>query len=207
MPPPPWTGRPGTGHGSLGTALVGSAPVGAGPSALALDPATHTVYVTNGESANGPNAGGDTASVIDTRHCNAAHISRCQGSWPTVSVGNLPSSIAVDASTDTVYVTNMGDNTVSVVNGATCNAMNPSGCGQAPRTVPVGPGPLGIFVDDANHTVYVADQNGGNSSTVSMIDSATCNAGTVSTCPTAAPPTVNVGSPPGPAFALGAWRL
>ena len=51
-------GSPGSGFGSLGSALVGSAPAGTGPSAVALDPATHTIYVANGYNANGPDAGG-----------------------------------------------------------------------------------------------------------------------------------------------------
>lgn len=124
--------------GPHGSALVGSTPTVAGPSELALDPATHTIYVTNGYNDNGPNAGGDTLSVIDARHCQAQDLSACKGPWPTIKVGNLPSSIAIDQGTDTVYVTSVGDDTVSVFNGATCNAMNTSGCGQTPATVPVG---------------------------------------------------------------------
>ena len=58
-------------HSGFGSALVGSAPVGNGPSELALDPATHTIYVANGYNDNGPSAGGDTVSVIDARHCHA----------------------------------------------------------------------------------------------------------------------------------------
>ena len=127
----------------LGSALVGSAPVGNGPSELAVDAATHTIYVANGYNDNGPNAGGNTVSVIDARHCQAMDVSRCQGPWPTITVGNLPSTIAVDTATDTVYVTDTGANTVSVFNGATCNALVTSGCGQRPATVRVGPGPLG----------------------------------------------------------------
>ncbi len=184
------------GEGSLGTALVGAAPVGNGPSELAVDPATHTVYVTNGWNDIGPSAGGDTVSVIDTRHCQAMDISHCRGPWPTITVGDLPSNIAVDQATGTVYVDNEGDNTVSVFNGATCNAMDTWGCNQTPATVPVGPGPQGIFVDDANHTVYVGDNDGGNATTVSMINSATCNASDLATCPTTEAPTVNVGNPP-----------
>ena len=80
----------------FGSALVGSAPVGTGPSELALDPATHTIYVANGNNDNGPNAGGNTVSVIDARHCDAQDVSRCQGPWPTITVGNLPSTIAID---------------------------------------------------------------------------------------------------------------
>ena len=131
----------GSGSGSLGAATVGSAPAGTGPSELAFDPATHTVYVTDGYNDNGPYADGDTVSVIDTRHCQAQDLSRCHGPWPTITVGSLPSSIAVDQVTGTVYVTNWGDNTVSVFNGITCNATNTSGCGQHPATVPVGLGP------------------------------------------------------------------
>lgn len=174
---------------------MSTSPVGAGPSELAIDPATHTIYVANGNNNNGPSAGGDTVSIIDTRHCQAWDVSSCHGPWPTVTVGSLPSSIAVDQATGTIYVTNAGDNTVTVFNGATCNAATLSGCGQQ-ATVPVGLGPLGIFADDANHTVYVADLDSGNGSTVSMLNSATCDASTLATCPTTPPPTVTVASSP-----------
>jgi len=182
----------------LGSALVGSAPAGNGPSELALDPATHTIYVANGNNANGPNAGGNTVSVIDERHCQALDVSRCAGPWPTITVGNLPSTIAIDQKTDTVYVTDSGDNAVSVFNGATCNALVTSGCGQKPATVPVGLAPLGIYADPANHTVYIAnaDNGQGGSTTVSMLDSATCNAAHLTGCPAKAPPTVGVGAAP-----------
>src|SRR5207344_1864190 len=59
----------------LGSALVGSAPVGKGPSVVALDAATHTIYVANGNNANGGNVGGNTVSVIDARHCDAQDVS------------------------------------------------------------------------------------------------------------------------------------
>jgi DNA-binding beta-propeller fold protein YncE len=200
---------PPSGLGSgFGSALVGSAPAGKGPSQLALDPATHTIYVANGNNDNGPSAGGDTVSVIDARHCNAQDVSRCQGPWPTVTVGNgrasdLPSGIAVDVRTDTVYVANVGANTVSVFNGATCNATVTSGCGQKPTEVPVGLQPITLAADPANHTVYVANFGApalggspGNSTTVSMIDSATCNATDLTACPATPPPTVNVKATP-----------
>jgi DNA-binding beta-propeller fold protein YncE len=183
----------------FGSALVGSAPVGNGPSELALDPATHTIYVANGNNDNGPNAGGNTVSVIDARHCQALDVSRCTGPWPTITVGNQPSTIAIDQTTDTVYVTDTGGNAVSVFNGATCNALVTSGCGQTPATVPVGLAPLGIYADPANHTVYIANSNNGagsGSTTVSLLDSATCNATHLAGCPVQPPPTVNVGADP-----------
>jgi len=199
----PARSRPAALNGPIGSrsALVASAPVGNGPGAVALNPATQTIYVANGYNTNGPDAGGNTVSVIDARHCNAQAVSRCRGPWPTIKVGNLPSGIAIDERTDTVYVSSgehEGPGIVSVLDGATCNATNTAGCDQTPAKVPVGLGPLGIFSDDANHTVYVPNYDNGaaNSTTVSMIDSATCDASDLSGCPHAQPPTVNVGAAP-----------
>jgi hypothetical protein len=125
--------------------------------------------------------GGDTVSVIDSRHCDARDVSRCKGPWPTIKVGKLPGGIAVDEQSDTVYVSSVGGDSVSVFNGATCNATDASGCGQTPATVPVGAQPVGVYADPVNDTVYVTNfgapaLQGGNpaqSTTVSMINSAT----------------------------------
>jgi DNA-binding beta-propeller fold protein YncE len=180
----------------FGSSLVGSAPVGNSPSTLAVNASTHTIYVANGFNTNGPNANGNTVSVIDARDCQARYVARCKGPWPTITVGNEPSTIAIDQKTDTVYVANNTDNTVSVFNGATCNAEVASGCDQTPATVPVGLGPLGIFADPANHTVYIANFDNTLGDTVSMLNSATCNATDLAACPTQPPPTVSVGSAP-----------
>jgi serine/threonine protein kinase, bacterial len=184
----------------FGSALAGSAPVGTGPSELALDPATHTIYVANGNNDNGPNAGGNTVSVIDARHCDAHDVSTCKGPWPTVTVGNLPSTIAIDQHTDTVYVTdsqtqtlytaNEVDNDVSVIDASGCNAQTTSGCRHpAPDVAISGPGALAA--DPAVHTTYVTS----GSNTVSMIDTSDCNAGHPSGCATT-PATATVGSHP-----------
>jgi DNA-binding beta-propeller fold protein YncE len=189
-------GGPLTGSSGFGSALIGSAPVGNGPSAVALDATTHTIYVANGSNPSGPNAGGNTVSVIDARRCNAQDVSRCKGPWPTITVGDLPSSIAVDQATDTVYVTINANNTVAVFDGATCNALDTSGCGQASAHVRVGPGPFGIFADDANHTVYVANPGTGSNNTMSMIDTLTCNASDLAGCRATHPATVDIGAAP-----------
>ena len=109
-----------------------------GPVDVALDAATHTIYVANGYNDNGPNAGGNTVSVIDARHCQAQDVSRCKGPWPTITVGNLPSTDRDRPADRHGLRGRLGDNTVSVFNGATCNALDTSGCGQTPATVPVG---------------------------------------------------------------------
>ncbi len=183
--------------GLFGSALAGTAPVRRGPSAVAVDRATNTIYVASGNNANGPNAGGDTVSVIDGRRCQARDVSRCAGPWPTVKVGNLPSSVAVDQATGTVYVTVDASNTVAVFNGATCNAQVTSGCGQAPAHVRVGPGPFGIFADDANHTVYVANPGPNfDQKTMSMINTLACNASDLTGCANQTPATVPVAAGP-----------
>jgi DNA-binding beta-propeller fold protein YncE len=119
--------------------------------------------------------------VINTRHCQGSDVSGCTGPWPTLTVGNEPYTVAVDEATDTLYVPSPTDNTVSVVNGATCNALVTSGCNQTPATVPVGAGPTGIFADDVNHTVYIANFS---DNTVSLLNSATCNGTHLGGCPT-----------------------
>jgi DNA-binding beta-propeller fold protein YncE len=186
---PNWHGKSG-----FGFALVGSTPAGNGSSAAAIDEATNTIYVANGYNHNGPLALGNTVSVIDGRHCQGTDVSSCKGPWPTLTVGNEPSNITVDQATDTLYVANNTDNTVSVVNGATCNAEVTSGCNQTPATVPVGTAPIGIFADAANHTVYIANFN---DNTVSLLNSSTCNSSHLGGCPTTPPPTVSISNNPG----------
>jgi YVTN family beta-propeller protein len=157
------------------TVTVGNFPVG-----IAVDEATHTVYVGNG--------GDNTVSVINTATCNATNTSGCAQTHPTVAVGDFPVAVAVDRLTATVYVANNGTNTVSVFNGATCNATVSSGCGQTPATVTVGNAPGWVAVDDATHTLYVPADN-----TVSVVNAVTCNATDTSGC-SRTPTMVTVGS-------------
>lgn len=158
--------------------------VGNSTQGVADDPATHTVYVTN--------RGDNTVSVINTAVCNASHLAGCDHAWPTVNVGNYAQDLRVDIATDTIYVVNANDSTVSVINGATCNALTSAGCNQTAATVPVGNGPFALVVDQLTDTVYVA--NSGDN-TVSVIDGATCNGNNNAGC-SQTPATVAVGSGP-----------
>ncbi len=142
-------------------------PLGPGPFALVANELTDSVYVTN--------LGAPTLSVIDTRHCNAADVSGCGQAPATVNVGQMPGGIAIDTSTNTIYVTGETSNDVSVIDGKTCNGRNQRGCIRKPFRTPAGLGARGIAVDEQTETVYVAN-TGAN--TVSVIDAATCN-GTV----------------------------
>jgi DNA-binding beta-propeller fold protein YncE len=158
--------------------------VGDSPHASALNPLTHTLYVNN--------RGDNTLSVIDTTSCNATVTSGCGNIPPTTAVGGTPQQEAVDQATDTVYVANGGDGTVSVVNGAVCNAGDTSGCDQTWPTVTVGANPTAIGLNPVTNTIYVANTN---DDTVSVIDGSTCNGGDSSGCGEARA-TIAVGSDP-----------
>lgn len=74
----------------------------------------------------------------------------------TITLGpayTSPDGVAIDQVTDTIYIADLqngeGLATVSVINGATCNAATGAGCGQTPQNVTVGFGPAGIAFDSA----------------------------------------------------------
>jgi YVTN family beta-propeller protein len=169
-----------------------TAPVGSAPSGVAVDTATHTVYVAN--------QGDNTVSVLDAAHCSASVATGCAQPSATVHVGDGPTGVAVDQSTDSVYVANNSGNTVSVINGATCNATDQTSCAGTPATLTVGNGPFAIGIDSTTDSVYVTDAGTysgtkGNGDTVSVIDGATCNATVQSGCGQT-PATVTVGVVP-----------
>jgi len=152
-------------------AALATVHVGAYPQFLAIDDRTQTIYVANG--------GSNSVSVIDGRRCNAAVTSGCGRVRASVPVGPVPFTIAVNPVTSSIYVTDLGAHTVSVIDGKSCNAANVSGCRHRPVTVNVGETPGGIAVDSRTNTVYVT---GESSSDVSVIDGRTCNATHTSGC-------------------------
>ena len=147
----------------------------AGPDWLDVDTATNTVYAANA----GSQGGGDTVSVINGATCNAHTGRGCGRIASTVTVGSNPFSLAVDQRSDTVYVANFvndfNDGSVSVINGARCNARVTSGCHRTPPAVRAGIGPGFVAVDRALHTVFTV--NAGDD-TLSAINTRTCD-GTV----------------------------
>jgi YVTN family beta-propeller protein len=79
----------------------------------------------------------------------------------TIGVGGGPDGVAVDPVAHAAYVTNINDDTVSVIGETSATVTG---------TIGVGGGPFAVAVDPAAHTAYVA--NGGNG-TVSVIDETT----------------------------------
>ncbi len=138
--------------------------VGQAPGGIALDTRTDTIYVT-GESS-------DDVSVIDGRTCNARGFTGCRQKPVHVLAGSGARGIAVDEQTGTVYVANTNANTVSVIDGMTCNARVHRGCGQRAPVAPVGMSPRRVAVDERTNTVYVTNAF---SNSVTMLDGQTCN--------------------------------
>ena len=151
-----------------------------GPDALAVNAATDTVYAANA----GSTGNGDTVSVINGATCNGSTGTGCGHKPPTIRVGVNPFWDAVDQATDTVYVANYNDGTVSVINGAACNATVTSGCAHTPPAVTTGAGASFAAIDAAVHTVFAMNQN---DDTLSAINTRTCRGGVTSGCPKRAP--------------------
>lgn len=141
-------------------------PVGNSPQFAVQNPKTLTLYVTN--------SGGNTVSVVNMATCNIRHPSGCARNWPVVAVGSIPLGLAVDEATDTIYVSNAGNNTVSVINGATCNATNTSGCSHQAAAVHTGAFADAVAVDPVTNIVFVTNQDA-SPGTVSVINGNTCN--------------------------------
>jgi DNA-binding beta-propeller fold protein YncE len=170
-------------HSSGCTKFAPTTTVRNGAEGLAVNPNTETLYEANMND--------NTVSVIDTAVCNEDDLAGCNQNWPTISVGNVPRFIGINKVTNTIYVSNREDNTLSIVNGVTCNRTTTSGCLEVATTA-VGNVPQQIAVDEATNTIYVENQGDG---TVSVINGADCNGTDTSGC-NQSWPTVTVGNSP-----------
>ena len=85
----------------------------------------------------------------------------------TIEVGNSPVSVAVNDVDDTVYVTNIGAGTLSVIDGTT---------GAVASTLSVGQAPRGVAVNQTDDTLYVTNRDDDN---VSVIDGRDTNNSTL----------------------------
>jgi Phosphotransferase enzyme family len=140
--------------------------VGKGTFVLALSAATGTIY--------GPNSG---LSFNGTGHSGCGHLAA------TVKVGLGPFGVDVNDRTHTVYVANkrlrrLTGNGV-VINGATCNGTDTSGCNGHIRTVPVGRSPLLVVADARTDIIYVTDFS---NAAVSVLNGSKRNAAVTSAC-------------------------
>ena len=123
---------------------VTSLPVGNGLQAVAVNPSTNIIYVSNYWDR--------TISVINgaTNTVTA-----------TIPVGSNPTQISVNPTTNTLYVSNFESNSITVINGAT-NTVT--------ATISGFNGPLGVAVNPSTNIIYVSNYW---ANTVSVINGAT----------------------------------
>ena len=132
----------------------------ASPYALAVDDATHTLYVADNHDGDMPG----TLTLVNTATCNGFVTSGCGGTFRTVFAGRAPRFAELDAQTGLLYVTNYSSADVSVLNTAHCNAGSATGCPEQAPEVAVGSEPNGLAVDDATGTVYMLSLGSGTMS-------------------------------------------
>lgn len=92
--------------------------------------------------------------MINGATCNGADISGCSSTTATVAVGRSPRLVAIDTTTDRVYVTDYASAAVSLIGGSTCNANVTTGCRRSAALQWVGSQPNGLAVNDSTDTVY-----------------------------------------------------
>ena len=175
----------GAGASSSGTgpndAQRGSIVLDGSPGVPVANPSTDTVYVPIQCKASFCSTPvlGHVLDVISAAHCNANVITGCRV-LARVAVGPSPLDAVLDEQTDTIYVVNgtPKSGSVSVVNGARCNATVTSGCKRAVATIKTGNFTVAGALDPTTHTLYTVSIKG----EVFVINVASCNAITTTGC-------------------------
>jgi DNA-binding beta-propeller fold protein YncE len=150
---------------------------------VSADPATNTLYAANTNLPQIDVLNGATCHRGDLANCNP--VAAIPMPDPGANVG------AIDQATHTLYASDESPSgTVAVINTATCNATDPSGCGQHPPMIKIGAFPGPPALNPVTRTVYVPF--GLSASRVGVVNAATCNATITSGCGQA-PAVVKVG--------------
>lgn len=142
----------------------------------AVDTATHTVYLSSQSENN--------LTVLDGTRCNGLVTLGCTRRAPVTATGVGPQGPALSAELGTLYVSNQLSDTVSVIDVHACSAEHLVGCRRSWPTLKVGAFPKAIGLDPPTHTAYVANYYGNS---VSVVDTATCNAKNTAGCGRRAP--------------------
>jgi DNA-binding beta-propeller fold protein YncE len=162
--------------------------VGARPNDIAIDEGTNTIYVANRSS--------NTVSIIDGTHCQGSDASGCGQAWTAFNTANLPQSLFFDPRNRTLYVGSdvdtSGNDVVSIIDTTHCNNHDTTDC-SAKAIVPVRDSPIAVNVLFDTNTIFVLNRF---TMKVTIFDGSTCNATTVTGCPTSPPPKVSIAAFP-----------
>ncbi len=159
-------------------------PVGAGAVKAVVNERTHMLYVNNVDDS--------TITAIDATHCRVGDLASCAAPTRTGPVTQFPWAITVDETTNTVYVSGVGDegmgDKVDVIDGANCCAVK--------AQVTVGHAHFDLAADPLTRTLYVPNTEFEAPGTMSIVDIRHCHARDVSGCGQT-PPLAITGSQPG----------
>src|SRR5919109_912608 len=122
---------------------------------VAVNPTTNTIYVAGAsfDRAAKSYAEGGTLFVID---------GKTKSVMGSIAMGGAAYHVAVNPTTNTIYVPDYNSGTISVIDGTTNSVMGSIDVG--------GSSPTSIAVNPNNNTIYVTDYNSG---TISVIDGTT----------------------------------
>ena len=115
-----------------------------------VNPVTDTIYVTY------PGVGSTGAVFVDSWDPNLQELA-------TIPVGSVPIGVAVDATSNKIYVANSGSNNISVIDGASNSVV-------ATVTDPNAVSPGAVAVNATTNTIYVANSQSNN---LTVIDGTT----------------------------------
>ena len=170
------------------TSGCGAAPavtkVGSNPLDVAVNARTRRAYVVNEEDSD--------VSVIDLTRCNAQWTRRCGEPSPTMAIDFDGGAVAVDTTTNTIYASSQDQDTVTALDGRTCNSDETRGCRHPAPTTDVGIGARGGVLDRHLDTLYFSNQV---DNTISVLDPTQCGISTLRGCDTTWP-TISVGESP-----------
>jgi YVTN family beta-propeller protein len=124
--------------------------LGTAPQGVGVNPETNRIYVADSGGGGGPDndlfvINGKTNTVITT-----------------IFGFNAPKGVAVNSETNRIYVTNIGNNSISVVDGKTNTITIPA--------ITVGSSPGAVAVNERTNRIYVANSV---DNTISVIDGKT----------------------------------
>jgi serine/threonine-protein kinase len=145
---------------------VGTVTAGINPYALAVDPTTNTIYAPL--IADGEHSG--SVAIIDGSRCNGSNTTGCGQTPRTVPAGFGSTAAAVDPITHAVYVANIEDTSVSVLETQQCDRAPATPSGHACSLLPVDDYPAALAVDPATGTLYVTSPTTGHLTVARLSD-------------------------------------
>ena len=158
-----WSGDVSVIDGATNT-VVATVPVAYGLVGVGVNTITNRIYVGNWAGGWVSVIDGATNTEIDTDGNPANGITH-------IPVGFAPHLVAVNPTTNRIYVANWGSDNVSVIDGATNTEIDTDGNPANGITrIPVASGPVGVAVNSTTNRIHVTNWGSDN---VSVIDGAT----------------------------------